>query len=193
MLSLWKKYDQIESDKAKEEYNEIGSIPFKTIRHLRGTGLTRVRLNPNDTLRRNYYALKDELENSSFKMIHVGKEMSEDTRFFKVKKVNRDFIADLYDENYEIIDSGVFELSLIGDEIVHKRRARALRVFTEFKGISLKTKLLLKNVRLAIEGKADVMTNISRPYQKPITERTKKFLKDNLGHRIFLWTSPDNH
>ena len=181
LLSLWKKYDQIESDKAKEEYNEIGSIPFKTIRHLRGTGLTRVRLNPNDTLRRNYYALKDELENSSFKMIHVGKEMSEDTRFFKVKKVNRDFIADLYDENYEIIDSGVFELSLIGDEIVHKRRARALRVFTEFKGISLKTKLLLKNVRLAIEGKADVMTNISRPYQKPITERTKKFLKDNFG------------
>lgn len=181
LLSLWKKYDQIESDKAKEEHNAIGSIPFKTIRHMRGTGLTRVQLHPNDNLRKSYYALKDELESSSFKMIHVGNEMSNDKRSFKVKKVAPNFVADLYDENYEIIDSGVFKLSLIGDDIVHKRRERALRVLTEFKGISLKTKLLLKNVRLAIEGNADVMTNVSRPYQKPITERTKKFLKNNFG------------
>ena len=41
--------------------------------------------------------------------------------------INNDFTFDLYDDLNSLPENGIFSISLIGDEIVAKRRERALR------------------------------------------------------------------
>ena len=71
-------------------------------------------------------------------------------------------------------ETGGFSISLIGDEIVKKRRERALRSLRE------ERKFITRNLLFAIEGVADAMLDKKRK-EKALTDRTRKFLKDKFG------------
>ena len=140
-------------------------------------GISRIRINNlSEDLKSTIKDNKDDLQNTS---LEVPNENAIDTKSdngkqFRVKSVNNDFSIDLYDELETLPDNGKLSVSLIGDEIVNKRRERALKELQE------KMTFVLRNLQFAIEGYADAMLPKKRK-EKALTDRTRKFIKDKFG------------
>ena len=141
-------------------------------------GVSRIRINNlSEDLKSTIKDNKDDLQNTS---LEVPKEneieiKSDNNKRFRIKSVNNDLSFDLYDELETLPDNGKLTVSLIGDEIVNKRRERAIKELT-----GVKKTILRRNLQLAIEGYSDAMFPKKRN-EKAITERTRKFLKEKFG------------
>lgn len=176
LLSLWKTYSEIELHRATDLKEKFGELSFSIIRHL-DDGISRIRINNlSEDLKSTIKDNKDDLQNTS---LEVPNENAIDTKSdngkrFRVKSVNNDFSIDLYDELETLPDNGKLSVSLIGDEIVNKRRERALKELQE------KMTFVLRNLQFAIEGYADAMLPKKRK-EKALTDRTRKFIKDKFG------------
>lgn len=177
LISLWKKYSEIELKRATDLKEKIGELNFSIIRHL-DDGVSRIRINNlSEDLKSTIKDNKDDLQNTS---LEVPKEneieiKSDNNKRFRIKSVNNDLSFDLYDELETLPDNGKLTVSLIGDEIVNKRRERAIKELT-----GVKKTILRRNLQLAIEGYSDAMFPKKRN-EKAITERTRKFLKEKFG------------
>lgn len=176
LISLWKIYSEIELQRATDLKEKIGELNFSIIRHL-DDGVSRIRINNlSEDLKSTIKDNKDDLQNTSLEVPNENENeiKSDNSKRFLVKSVNKDFSIDLYDELETLPDNGKLTVSLIGDEIVNKRRERAL------KSLSENRIFVTQNLLFAIEGIADAML-IKKRNEKALTDRTRKFLKDKFG------------
>ena len=177
LISLWKTYSEIELQRATNLKEKIGDVNFSIVRHL-DDGVCRIRINNlSEDLKSIFKDSKDDLQNTSLEIPNENEnDLKIDTcKRFRVKSINNDFSFDLYDELETLPDNGKLTVSLIGDEIVNKRRERAIKEL-----IGVKKTILRRNLQLAIEGYSDAMLPKKRN-EKPLTERTRNFLKDKFG------------
>lgn len=176
LISLWKIYSEIELQRATDLKEKIGELNFDIIRHL-DDGISRIKI---DKLSKDLKSIikdnKDDLQNTSLEVPNENENeiKSDNSKRFRVKSVNNDFSFDLYDELETLPKNGKLTVSLIGDEIVNKRRERALKELQE------KMTFVLRNLQFAIEGYADAMLPKKRN-EKALTDRTRKFLKEKFG------------
>lgn len=176
LISLWKTYSAIEIQRATDLKDKIGELSFSIIRHL-DDGVSRIRINNlSEDLKSTIKDNKDDLQNTSLEVPieNAIETKSDSSKRFRVKSVNTDFSIDLYDDLETLPDSGKLVISLIGDEIVNKRRERALKSLRENRIF------VTQNLLFAIEGLADAML-IKKRNEKALTDRTRKFLKDKFG------------
>lgn len=176
LISLWEKYSDIELERANQLKVKLGELSFTRTRFL-PKGITKIQIgNLTEDLKASINESKDDLLKISLELESENEiEIKNvDKKRFLIKSISSDFSFELQDELSLIPVKGKFIISIIGDEIVNKRRKRAL--------LSLKdnSKIITRNLLFAIEGAADVMLNKKRN-EKALTERTKKFLKDKFG------------
>lgn len=176
LISLWKTYSEIELQRATDLKEKIGDLNFSIIRHL-DDGVCRIRINNlSEDLKSTIKDNKDDLLNTSLEVPNENENdfKSDNSKRFRVKSINNDFSFDLYDELETLPENGKLTVSLIGDEIVNKRRERALKSLRENRIF------VTQNLLFAIEGLADAML-IKKRNEKALTDRTRKFLKDKFG------------
>jgi hypothetical protein len=174
LISLWKIYSEIELQRATDLKEKIGELNFSIIRHL-DDGISRIRINNlSEDLKSSIKDNKDDLQNTSLEVPNEKDIKSDNSKRFFVKSINNDFSFDLYDELETLPDKGKLSVSLIGDEIVNKRRERALKSLRENRIF------VTQNLLFAIEGLADAML-IKKRNEKALTERTRNFLKEKFG------------
>jgi hypothetical protein len=188
LIELWKKYSELELDEARDVQQQIGSIPYYVEKRLRG-GQFRLRLELD---RETIWRLEEhrgELQNAAF--IVSGKpdntpdmsDFSEDDTesdrpklgtpklTVKLVRINSDYSMIVEDEDGILRDEGFLTLSIIGNEVVNKRRIRA------------RDELLRANSAMAaslfyaIEGKQDLLPS-ERRGEKPISPRVTAFLNE---------------
>ena len=176
LISLWQMYSAIEFERANQLKEKVGELQFSRVRYL-ADGITKVKINKlteelNSVINEN----KDDLLNISLEVIAVVEDNLNSTQSlrYNIKSINNDGTFDLYDEINSVPEIGHFTISLIGNEIVKKRREKALKSLREDR------KFITRNLLFAIEGVADAMLDKKRK-EKALTERTKKFLKDKFG------------
>lgn len=173
LISLWKTYSEIELQRATDLKEKIGELSFSITRHL-DDGVSRIRINNlSEDLKSTIKDNKDDLQNTSLEVPNENENdtLSDKSKRFQVKSVNKDLSFDLYDELETLPNNGKLAVSLIGDEIVNKRRERALKSLRENRIF------VTQNLLFAIEGLADAML-IKKRNEKALTDRTRKFLKD---------------
>lgn len=174
LISLWQTYSAIELERANQLKEKVGELTFIRTKFL-PDGITKVRINNlTEELKSSINESKDDILNTSFELAVEEETKTTDKKRYLIKSISNDFLFDLYDELSSIPEKGKFVISLIGDEIVNKRRERALKSLREDR------KFITRNLLFAIEGAADAMLNKKRK-EKPLTERTRKFLKDKFG------------
>ena len=176
LIALWQTYSAIELERANQLKEKVGELSFTRIRFL-PDGITKVRIgNLTEELKLAINESKDDLLNTSLELTIVkeGEVKQAENKRFLMKSISNDFSFELYDELSSIPETGKFLISLIGDEIVNKRRERALKSLREDR------KFITRNLLFAIEGASDAMLAKKRN-EKALTERTRKFLKDKFG------------
>jgi len=176
LISLWQIYSAIELERANQLKEKIGEFTFTRTNFL-PDGITRVRIvHLTEELKSSIRENKDDLINTSFEFSKEQESESkqENNKRFLIKAISNDFVVDLYDELSIMPENGKFSISLIGDEIVNKRRERALKSLREDR------KFITRNLLFAIEGASDAMLDKKRK-EKALTDRTRKFLKDKFG------------
>lgn len=176
LIALWQMYSAIELERANQLKEKVGELSFTRIRFL-PDGITKVRIgNLTEELKLAINDSKDDLLNTSLELTieKEGEVKQAENKRFLMKSISNDFSFELYDELSSIPETGKFLISLIGDEIVNKRRERALKSLREDR------KFITRNLLFAIEGASDAMLAKKRN-EKALTERTRKFLKDKFG------------
>jgi superfamily I DNA and/or RNA helicase len=176
LISLWKTYSEIELQRATDLKEKIGDLNFTRTRNL-SDGVIRIRINNlTEDLKSSIKDSKDDLQNTSLEIPSENEivNKTENKKRFRVKSINNDYSFDLYDELEILPENGKLIISLIGDEIVNKRRERALKNLRENRIF------VTQNLLFAIEGLADAML-IKKRNEKALTDRTRKFLKDKFG------------
>lgn len=174
LIALWQTYSAIELERANQLKEKIGELAFLRTRFL-PEGITKIRINNlTEERKTSINESKDDLLNTSFEL-SVGEETkTRENKRYRIKSISSDFSFELYDELSTIPENGKFDISLIGDEIVNKRRERALKSLREDR------RFITRNLLFAIEGASEAMLD-KRHKEKPLTERTRKFLKDKFG------------
>ncbi len=158
LLSLWKTYSKIELQRAKDLSEKIGELSYTHKRFL-NDGITRIQINDlSEDLKSSIKDFKDDLLNTSLEIQakNENENKKENTKRFQIKSINNDYTVDLYDDLETLPKNGKLAVSLIGDEIVNKRRERALKNLIE------DAKFITRNLRFAIEGLADAMLEKKR-------------------------------
>ena len=176
LIALWQTYSAIELERANQLKEKVGELSFTRIRFL-PDGITKVRIgNLTEELKLAINESKDDLLNTSLELTieKEGEVKQAENKRFLMKSISNDFSFELYDELSSIPETGNFLISLLGDEIVNKRRERALKSLREDR------KFITRNLLFAIEGASDAMLAKKRN-EKALTERTRKFLKDKFG------------
>lgn len=176
LIALWQTYSAVELERANQLKEKVGELSFNRIRFL-PDGITKVRIgNLTEELKLAINESKDDLLNTSLELTieKEGEVKQAENKRFLMKSISNDFSFELYDELSSIPETGKFLISLIGDEIVNKRRERALKSLREDR------KFITRNLLFAIEGASDAMLAKKRN-EKALTERTRKFLKDKFG------------
>jgi superfamily I DNA and/or RNA helicase len=175
LISLWNTYSAIELNRAKMLQESIGNLTFQKVRYLTDN-VCKIKFNPlSAEIKILISEHKDDLTNNSLELSSENElNKSDKKNRFKIKAINEDYSVEVYDEHNLIPESGILSISIVGDEIVANRRQRALHVINE------NARYLSKYIRLAIDGRADAMSEKGRK-EKALTERTRKFLKEKFG------------
>ena len=177
LIFLWQVYSDIELNRSQQLKEEIGELKFQIVRNL-PEGITRVQItNLIEELKTTINEHRDDLVKSSVEVNFTTNENSKSTtktERFKIKSIDVNYKIELYDKLNLLPKKGTFTISIIGDEIVNKRRRWALKSLRENR------KLITRNLLFAIEGAADAMLDKKRN-KKSLTERTMEFLKTKFG------------
>lgn len=185
LLDLWHNYSRIELKRAIYLKSKLGALHFKRINILDLTysesiptsvynGIVRIKLINLDkdtisTLIEN----REELLNYSFELKNNFNDKN-DTYMYQIRSINDNLTIDLYDSLDTIPERGILELSLRGNEVMHKRREIALNKLFSAEDYIKRALLFI------IEGKTNNLSSKTKN-QKPITQKTKRFLKEEFG------------
>jgi len=177
LMMLWKKYSEIELQRAENFQKKLGDIKFFNAQQ-RKDSVVRVTLQLNEDQKIIFNSEMEQLEKETFSFLDTNGTPQKDSRL-TIKSYNRNLgYIDLYDDDYRTLkqgDKGFLRISIRGNEVMYARRDKALS--------KLKAQnLLLRNVRMAMEGHAADMVDFSkRKSEKPLSERTRKFIKDTFN------------
>lgn len=169
LMGLWTEYSKIELEIAREQSNELGKIAYHfSTKPKNGLAHLVLDINPDQT------SLLYRLSSSEpqFQLV-CDKTPSPIVTMLKFNPHNRE--ADFEDELYILPSSGILELSLLGNEIVDKRRSQAVKQL--FKGRTL----VLQNLLFAIENEADKMFEDSHKHISAWSKKTEAFLREKFG------------
>lgn len=172
LISLWQKYSDIQLNKAIQLKDKLGEIKYHIEKYVSGT-TTRIRIKGASEITNVIEENKDNLLGSSFELVSENQKEETNSRF-KIHKIISKDCLELYDELGVLPKEGGLQLSIIGDEIIDKRRKRALKSLTEDR------RLITRNLLFAIEGATDSLIDKKRKI-KALTERTKVFLQSEFG------------
>lgn len=174
LIYLWEEYSKIEEERAQLLKETIGELNYNIDTPLY-SGVVRIKLtNLSDDLKTALRDHKEDIEKTLLEECKNNSNNNDEISRFRVKSVNSDFTIDLYDELELLSKKGTLVISILGDEVVKKRRDRALSELRE------KRTFLLGNLWCAIEGHCDLMLPNKRK-EKPLTDRTKQFLRETFG------------
>lgn len=169
LMGLWTEYSKIELEIAREQSNELGKIAYHfSTKPKNGLAHLVLDINPDQT------SLLYRLSSSEpqFQLV-CDKTPSPIVTMLKFNPHNRE--ADFEDELYILPSSGILELSLLGNEIVDKRRSQAVKQL--FKGRTI----VLQNLLFAIENEADKMFEDSHKHISAWSKKTEAFLREKFG------------
>jgi superfamily I DNA and/or RNA helicase len=169
LMGLWTEYSKIELKIAEEQRDDLGKIayhfgnkPKNGIAHLV------LEISPDQT------SLLYRLTSSEPQFRLVCDKLN--PPIVTMLKFNpHSHEADFEDELYLLPSSGVLELSLLGNEIVDKRRSQAVKQL--FKGRTI----VLQNLLFAIEDEADKMFEDTHKHISAWSKKTEKFLREKFG------------
>lgn len=169
LMALWEEYSKIELEVAREQSDELGKIEYHFCSKPKN-GIVRLALSVSPEQVSMLYRLSQ--TEQQFHLV-CDKQQPPIVTMTKFNPSTRE--AEFEDELYRLPSSGVIELSLLGDEIVNKRRTQALKQL--FKGRTI----VLQNLLFAIEDEADKMFEDNH---KPISAWSKKrerFLREKFN------------
>ena len=169
LMRLWTEYSRIELEIAREQSDELGKIAYHfSAKPKNGIAHLVLDINPDQT------SLLYKLSSSEpqFQLV-CDKTQPPIVTMLKFNSHNRE--ADFEDELYTLPPSGVLQLSLLGNEIVDKRRSQAVKQL--FKGRTI----VLQNLLFAIEDEADKMFEDSHKHISAYSKKTEVFLREKFG------------
>lgn len=172
LISLWEEYSAIELERSRQLKEKIGALQFRKIKSLED-GINRIKiLIERDELRGLLNENKEDILSTALELKNAREVESSASKTirFNIKNINNDLSFDLFDELNILPDSGFLEISVLGSEIVHKRRSRALKSLREDR------RFITRNLHFAIEAESEAMLDKKRA-EKPLTERTRKFFR----------------
>lgn len=179
LLNIWDEYSEKELEKANQLSNLFGIINYTDSQDK----AEHVKVLKLDLSKDQRTALKEhemDFKNSSFeKSDNPG---SKDSETYQIRGVNKRFnfiYVEVVDEQDTLAPSGRLVLSTKGDAHVRKRREFALQYLEQGRG---RNTIILRNLLFAIEDEAADMTDFfNEGYLKPLTNRTRAFLKKRFG------------
>lgn len=169
LMGLWTEYSRIELEIAREQSDELGKIAYHfSAKPKNGIAHLVLDINPDQT------SLLYRLASSEpqFQLV-CDKTQPPIVTMLKFNPHNRE--AKFEDELYRLPSSGILELSLLGNEIVDKRRSQAVKQL--FKGRTI----VLQNLLFAIENEADKMFEDSHKLISAWSKKTEIFLREKFG------------
>ena len=169
LMGLWTEYSRIELEIAREQSNELGKIAYNfSAKPKNGIAHLVLDINPDQT------SLLYRLASSEpqFQLV-CDKNQPPIVTMLKFNPHTRE--AKFEDELYRLPSSGILELSLLGNEIVDKRRSQAVKQL--FKGRTI----VLQNLLFAIENEADKMFEDSHKHISAWSKKTENFLREKFG------------
>ena len=174
LMKLWSKYTELEVEKAIELQRMFGAIRFELIKHLPNK-LTQVKFILTNEQREKLYSEKETLLNTSLELESIESEIFGSKRkTFKIYRFLKEYVVEMFDEDFEIRKSGTFKISTAGDETIQKRRNVAYR-----KLMNPKTNVV-RDLLFAIEGE-DALPKVVPHRHQALTKRTREFLEKNFG------------
>lgn len=169
LTGLWKEYSKIELEIVKEQSDDLGKVSYYFISKPKN-GIVRLNLE----LSPDQISLLNRLASSEPQFCLVCD--SQQPPIVTMLKFNpHTHEATFEDELYCLPSSGELELSLLGNEIVDKRRSQALKQL--FKGRTI----VLQNLLFAMEGEADKMFEDRHKHIPAMSKKTEDFLRDKFG------------
>ena len=169
LMGLWTEYSRIELEIAREQSDELGKIAYHFgTKPKNGIAHLVLEINPDQT------SLLYRLASSEpqFQLV-CDKTQPPIVTMLKFNPHNREAMFE--DELYRLPSSGILELSLLGNEIVDKRRSQAVKQL--FKGRTI----VLQNLLFAIENEADKMFEDTHKHIPAWSKKTEKFLREKFG------------
>ena len=169
LIALWKEYSKIELEIAKEEQNELGFIKYNfASKPQKGIANLSLQIDADQATKFKNYALS----NTQFELVCDSLKPPIVT-LIKFNQSNNE--AQFEDELYSLPAQGMIKLSLLGDEIVNKRREQALKLL--FKG----KRIVTQNLLYAMEDEAENMFDVTHKPIQDLSPKTKRFLKEKFG------------
>lgn len=189
ILGLWNRYSQMELMEASDLKERLGNIPYEVL--VTTESYTRVQLLPESKEQQAAFRENiDELSHSSMEVINL-KVTDDNGRkrapSFKVRSINRSAARiDFFDEDNLLPSSGRLCISIVGDEVVSRRRDYALDLLTNPENANLATAALLRTLALTIEGDVENIPSVAalrkhRKISPTLTNKTKAFLQEKFG------------
>ncbi len=173
LIKIWETYSDLELQKSMKLKADIGSIPYRIL--ISTPDFTRVQCDLTQEKMDVFYAHFDELKNLAMEVEELKLQTSEGKRpSFNIKDIDlRAGRIDFYDEDNMMPAEGHLVIATKGDEMVKSRRERAVRILQD-------TNVLMRNILLAMEGKADAMVSKTnnQPIKPIISAQTSKYLKE---------------
>ena len=163
LFALWKKYAGIEMKHADELKKAFGDMWFERI-HSGVPGVSKVRLSGPPSL-------LNLLEDYREELLDAALECKDERYAVRTRKLTT---LELNDENDILPQEGWFVISIRGNEIVQKRRERALFALEH-------PTPLLRNILLLFEDHAGDMLDLSCGKPLGFSDSTRKFLRDKFG------------
>lgn len=169
LTGLWKEYSRIELEIAKEQKNELGKVGYRfSTKPKDGIVSLDLKLNPDQI------SLLNHLKSSEPQFCLVCD--SDRPAIVTMLKFNAHTLEAVFeDELYRLPSSGELELSLLGNEIVDKRRSQALKQL--FRGRTI----VLQNLLFAMEGETNKMFEDRHKHIPALSKKTVDFLRDKFG------------
>jgi len=169
LMSLWTEYSKIELDIAREESDELGKIEYSFYQRPKN-GIAYLKLNVNHDQSIMLKRLAD--TNAQF---HIMNDSGAGPIVSLLSFNMNENEATFEDELYKLPPKGKIKLSLLGNEIVDKRRRTALKL------LSRGANIVMQNLLFAIEDEADKMLEDRHKPIPPMTNKTRTFLKEKFG------------
>lgn len=169
VMGLWTEYSRIELEIAREQAEELGKIEYHFCsKPKNGIAHLVLETSPDQT------SLLYRISSSEPQFqLECDKFQPPIVTMLKFNPHSRE--AEFEDELYRLPSSGVLKLSLLGNEIVDKRRTKAVKQL--FRGRTI----VLQNLLFAIENEADKMFEDSHKHIRALSEKTEAFLREKFG------------
>lgn len=180
LIDLWSKYAELEGLRSQIKKDGFGELRFTGTKRLKKAKvrvqfqeLSETQKTAIRAVSSNPVGLSFELKRNTERKERGDQKTSEEL-IFEIEKINTNELI-LIDPDNSVPENGVLELSIKGNQVQQERRER------EKKRVINGDTLVLRNLNLIIEDKADSLLEVGNWKLKPETAQTKRYLKEHFG------------